>query len=495
MKSHYKEKIFSSLCLIGLIILLLIPTGIAQANTVHLSNNFVNFDPLVDIYVNVTITTIRSLEIHDDFFHCVKTITRTKPPCFYMVVWINNERFESQLWPQSHVIHPNISFVSNVSNYIENVSVKIGLYEKIDEGEDILWDITHHPYPSYADITYSIATGHWNGDDYLGDVSGYERLNGYDDGNYHKRKQVAEVFFDISQTDYDGDGIPYWAEVNILGTDPTFDDTGIDYSGDGIPIEWEYKWGYDPFVWYDHKNLDPDGDGLSNYEEYLTCCWGSDPFRADIFLEIDYMDDSPWGHSSKIPSDAVEMIHYPFHRRNMVMHMFISDVIPFQSRTSFDDLQLIYQQYFIKNDSENWKRGVFHYGVFVNRAFPSGYAFSGDVEPYMGYHPGTNAFVISSSIMSRYARWYPQSLSYFFASATMHELGHNFGFRWGNPFGVDAQFGKYPWQPMYHVYRNYKSIMNYRYTYHIFDYSDGTNGFLDHDDWSALDLTYFLIPQ
>jgi hypothetical protein len=54
-----------------------------------------------------------------------------------------------------------------------------------------------------------------------------------------------------------------------------------------------------------------------------------------------------------------------------------------------------------------------------------------------------------------------------------------------------VQLGKYPWQPMYYVYRNYKSIMNYRYTYKIFDYSDGINGFLDNDDWGTLDLSYF----
>ncbi|MFO7677345.1 MAG: hypothetical protein R6V50_03055 [Thermoplasmatota archaeon] len=494
MKNLLKNNSYILSFFVVLIVFLILYPYCAVGNTIQYPNCSINYDPLVDIHVNVTIKTIRSLEIHDDYFHCSKTIIREKPPGFYLVVWINDEFFESPIWPDSHIVYPNISFIANVSNYEEFVSIQLGLYEKCDHGEDILWDITHRPKPDYATITYSIATGHWIGDDYQGDISGYGRLNGYDDENYNKRRQVAEVFFDISQTDYDGDGIPYWTEVHILGTDPTFDDTGIDYSGDGIPIEWEYKWGYDPFIWYDHKNLDPDEDGLSNYEEYLTAEWGSDPFRADVFLEIDYMQDSDWGHSNMIPEDAIEMLHYPFHRRNHVIHIEISDILPFKRQTNLDDLLFIYQQYFLHNDSDNWRRGVFHYGVFVYRTFPGGYAFSGDVPPHMGYHAGTNAFVISSSIMSRYARWYPQSLSYFFASATMHELGHNFGFRWGNPYGVDAQLGKYPWQPMYYVYRNYKSIMNYRYTYHIFDYSDGNNGFLDHDDWSALDLTYFLIP-
>ena len=38
----------------------------------------------------------------------------------------------------------------------------------------------------------------------------------------------------------------------------------LDPDTDGIPSSWEWKWGYDPMVWDDHKNLDPDVDGLEN---------------------------------------------------------------------------------------------------------------------------------------------------------------------------------------------------------------------------------------
>jgi hypothetical protein len=36
--------------------------------------------------------------------------------------------------------------------------------------------------------------------------------------------------------------------------------------------------------------------------------------------------------------------------------------------------------------------------------------------------------------------------------------------------------------------------MNYQYTYRIFDYSDGTHGWGDYDDWGNIDLTYFETP-
>ncbi|MDG6217991.1 MAG: hypothetical protein QCI00_00930 [Candidatus Thermoplasmatota archaeon] len=372
-------------------------------------------------------------------------------------------------------------------------TISISLYKSVND-HDILCDLSPDPHSKSAEIVYSLNTGWWIGDDYHGDLSGYGRLNGCDDGSIYDFEDDAELWFAIRKTTPDGDGIPSWIEINEYGTDPFVDDRGTDYDNDGIPTEWEWYFGYHPKEWDDHENLDMDNDGLSNLEEFLTWGYGSDPFRPDIFLEIDCMAESPTGESSLIPEEAIEMIHYPFHRRNYVIHVNRSDIIPFIERMNLNDLLFTYQQYFLQNDLDNWKRGVFHYAVYVYETFPKGFAFSGDVEPYMGYHQGTNAFVISSSSMEHYARWFPQSLAYYYASVTMHELGHNFGFRWGNPFGVDAQLGKYPWQPMYYVYRNYKSIMNYRYTYKIFDYSDGTNGFLDHDDWSALDLTYFLVP-
>jgi hypothetical protein len=397
----------------------------------------------------------------------------------------------SSTWNVSYFgkkIDYSITKVVSSSQRVYNIS--ISLYKSVD-GQDILCDLSPDAQSKSAHIFYSLDTGWWIGDDYHKDPSGYGRLNGCDDGSIYDFEHDAELCFTIRKTTPDGDGIPSWIELNVYGTDPTVDDRGTDYDNDGIPTEWEWYFGYDPMKWDDHATLDPDNDGLSNLEEFLTWDYGSDPFRPDIFLEIDCMADSPKGESSMIPDEAIEMLHYPFHRRNYVVHVNRSDVIAFEENINVNDILSIYQKYFLHNDSNNWRRGVFHYGLYVYNTFPKGFAFSGDVAPFMGYHPGTNGFVISSSRMERNARWFSESLPYYYAAATMHELGHNFGFRWGNPYGVDAQLGKYPWHPMYYVYRNYKSIMNYRYTYKIFDYSDGTNGFLDHDDWSALDLTYF----
>jgi hypothetical protein len=75
-----------------------------------------------------------------------------------------------------------------------------------------------------------------------------------------------------------------------------------------------------------------------------------------------------------------------------------------------------------------------------------------------------------------------------FASAYMHECGHSLGII--NP-GVDDQDGKYPWQLDWWKWLPYRSVMNYGYMFRIVDYSDGSRGMNDFDDWNDLDLTYF----
>ena len=96
--------------------------------------------------------------------------------------------------------------------------------------------------------TYDFKTGCWTGDDSFDDGDGYGH---YIDDNY-------EIWFDAHMSDNDGDGIPYWTENNILGTDPFVDDSNLDPDNDGIPTVWEWKWGYDPLAYDNHSTLDSD---------------------------------------------------------------------------------------------------------------------------------------------------------------------------------------------------------------------------------------------
>jgi hypothetical protein len=62
-------------------------------------------------------------------------------------------------------------------------------------------------------------------------------------------------------------------EINGYLTDPNNHDTDGDLLLDG----WEVKYGFNPLVEND-PNDDPDGDGLSNMQEYVV---GTDPTNPD----------------------------------------------------------------------------------------------------------------------------------------------------------------------------------------------------------------------
>ena len=475
-----------------------------------------DFDPLLDIAVTVEIQKIRSLEKKDRQHGLIEKIDWFSDPDFYVKVFINDEEFTSTVWHNTKYIYdPQWSVTLDVPDDEEFVNIKIQLWDW-NIGMDRLCDISSD-FDGFIDsfdieLIYSIKTGHWMGDDFIDpettrvDPSGYGRLNGCDDGSIYQRDRDCELWFNIYQNDFDGDGIPYWTEVNIYGTNPEVDNTGEDADNDGVPIEWEHKWGhyfwynwqddkyehewfYSPFEWNDHANLDPDQDGIDNVEEYLTSQWGSDPFRKDLFIELDQMDESPTGEKSILPEGSKELLQTAYDRQNIVYHlddggMGGSDMIPFDEETPREELMEIYWKYFLHEDENNWRRGVFHYGLVVYDGTWAGFAFWGGVGPYL------DSFQISSSKVGKGVR-NPLNKDIAYASVYMHETGHTLGIFHGNTPGCDDQEGKAIWQKNWWKWGPYKSTMNYRYVYFMVDYSDGSRGKNDWDDWNRIDLTFF----
>ena len=264
------------------------------------------FDNPSTVEINFTVKEIRALS----------RIDLIGDPDFYVIVNINGIEKQSPVWENQKYITEEWSTKVEVSTDEEFIDIRIELWDKRNfRLRDQICDISPNNWrytnKCGIDLLYSLKSGHWLGDDciqqdWFYDLSGYGRLNGYDDNSYYEKDRDCEMWFDISLPDPDGDGIPTWTEEEIFGTDPTMDDTGRDDDNDGIPIEWENKWGhrwdwnwhsekidheweYDPFIWDNHENLDPDNDGLNNYEEYLTSQWGSDPFIKDLFIEMDQM--------------------------------------------------------------------------------------------------------------------------------------------------------------------------------------------------------------
>jgi len=473
-----------------------------------------DIDPLVNICVIVEIQKIRSLEKDDPKVHAKEEIDRFTDPDFFVKVFINDVESKSGIWRNTKYIYdPQWSATLDVPDDKEFVNITIQLWDW-NFGFNKLCDISSDSdgyLDSYdIELIYSIKSGHWWGDDFTSDEptdadpSGYGRLNGCDDGSIYQKGRDCEIWFDIYQTDPDGDKIPYWTEVNIYGTDPEVDNTGEDVDDDGVPIEWEHKWGhyydswhdthywvYDPFIYDSHSTLDPDQDGLDNIEEYRTSQWGSDPFRKDLFVELDQMEEGPDGEkSSLLPEGSKELLRTAYDRQNVVYHlddgcMGGSDTIPFDDLSSYDELQDFYLDYFLHGDPNNWRRGVFHYGLVVYQAKINGFVFWGGVGPYL------DAYQISANGMEEKARIPFINRDIAYASAYMHECGHTLGIFHGNTPGCDDQEGKYPWQLDWWKWRPYVSVMNYGYMYNMVDYSDGSRGRNDFDDWDRIDLTFF----
>ena len=485
------------------------------------NQGFDDIDPLVDLTVTFELKKIRSFQKDDTHLHFKEYIDKHSDPDFYVKVMINDEEFKSPIWRNSaYIYNPNWKVTSNVPDDNEWVNITIQLWDR-NIGRDKKCDIsgmhTGDKNKYETNLRYNLKNGHWIGDDFLerfyfnADPSGYGRLNGCDDGSIYQHDFDCELWFDIYQNDYDGDGIPYWTETEIYQTSPTIDNRGQDSDNDGVPIEWEHKWGnsiswdyqifeykqhnwYDPFTWENHSALDPDNDGLSNYEEYLTSQWGSDPFRKDLFVEMDQMATGPNGEITEFPHESKELLRTVFNRQNIVYHlddgcMGGGERIPFDDSATMDEIKDMYWNYFLHQDEDNWRCGVFHYGLVIyNAERHPGFGFWGGIKPVI------DSYQISARGMDKQASypWIKKEIVY--ASAYMHECGHTLGIFHGNTPGCDDQNGMYPWQLNWWKWRPYKSVMNYGYMYLMVDYSDGSRGMNDFDDWNRLDFNYFQTP-
>jgi len=483
-----RKVLFGFLWIMLLIFVSFSPAIAIKTTTRNLNENIFikndDFDPLVDIFVTFEMKSVRTLEDH---------------LCnFWFKIIINENEFESQVWKKSRSLYDlDWTATVDVPDDVEEVEIKIKLFD-----DDTICDLNGKNEKKNVELKYNIKTGHWTGDDFLGDPSGYGRLSGCDDGSIYINEKDCELWFDIYQTDYDNDGIPYFVEVNNYLTDPEYDDSGYDYDFDKIPIEWEHKWGFDPNIWENHEQIDTDKDSINNYEEYLTSKWNSDPFRKDIFFEIDQMEKGPSGEGHFIPETTKELIFTIYNRRNIVYHYDDGslggggEIVPFDYCTYNKELLKIYTNYFLHNNPNNWRRGVFHYGVFIYKHYSaSGHCFVGEGSLINSNVRGINCFQVSTSAAEMYIETEKHARDFLYASYILHEGTHTFGIDIFNPMGCDNYNTVFPWMPGYYLYENYKSIMNYRYFPECQDLSDGTHGENDYDDWGTLDFTYFELPD
>ena len=387
----------------------------------------------------------------------------------------------------------------------KNVRVTIGIteYEK-----NWLKKITGEKTVEQMMVEYDFETGRWTGDDSFNDSDGYGHFNG----------SLYEFWFSISQTSSDGDSIPWYVEMNILNTSAFVDDSKLDPDNDGIPSDWEWKWGYDPFKWDNHTYLDPDNDGIQNIEEYKMSDWQSNPFYPDMFIECDWMEqtprfdrslESPDGWTHEFYPETQAMLVERFNEHGITVHIDDGckggggDIIPFDKGGEGYPMgdygqekglaAEIYNKYFTKD-----RKGIFRY---VAICYKGGWCHPQDdrnAYDCIFVPMGRKIyFDMAAASLTERTKRIAQAVS------ILHELGHSCGFNTPYYHMYHCVFSWYRWRLGNYPDTDgknvadwdgidYVSCMSYEYYfYSLFDYSDGTNGPNDNNDWANLDLTFF----
>jgi hypothetical protein len=389
----------------------------------------------------------------------------------------------------------NIGNENLISYFIEEEQkrseITISIIERVNSG--LLGLNTQDIEQEIIKLSYDYRTGRWFGDDSLNDNDGYGHYIG----------DTFEIWFNIYQSDYDHDGIPYWIEKNVLKTNPIDDDRNNDPDLDGIPTSWEWKWEYDPFTWDDHYNLDPDIDGIENIEEYQMREFFANPYQPEIYIETDGMEKGGIFDLAPhiFPMESQQMIIERFAQHGI--WIYIDDggdfwkngplngggeFVPYHKY--LDDVEGKECLSFYKHYFADERKGIFRYIVMGNEG-----GFNNPVS-YNMFDMIVVGSGLKDSLLFR-RTFSPRAYKVGIAKVALHELGHSLGLVPTTYPGNDIMKGakRYPSMPNeeYNSYLNdYYSVMNYNYIYNdrtLFDYSHGNNGApYDQDDWTHLYL-------
>ena len=213
----------------------------------------------------------------------------------------------------------------------------------------------------------------------------------------------------------------------------------------------------------DYGIYDSDGDGISDEDEaFLSEVFVGlgDPLKQDIWVEVDWMWGQKWSQRAK----RMVVSQFAYNGINLI----IDDgaygggtEVPYKSPFSEQDWFDYYGKHFT-----SWRKGLFRYAIFTDELFNgrSGKA-AGD------------KFLINESMF-----WIEDD-NEGQAGTFMHELGHTLGLNDKMNPAIDTVADM-----------NYRSCMNYLYQYFIVNYSHGTNGSGDFDDWYHVNPAYPLPP-
>jgi parallel beta-helix repeat protein len=262
---------------------------------------------------------------------------------------------------------------------------------------------------------------------------------------------------------------------------------GEDSDNDLVPNWWEIKWNYDPYIWDNHTVLDPDKDGLTNLQECYMDQYGSNPYHKDVFVEFDWMTPvHPTAPSNKPSETLLHKVQVIFDEQDITLHVDLGDLgggeeIPNTANFTYADLRDLYWDYFLHNNLNNPRKGIFHYCLVCDYGPGPGFAFIG--------WDHLDSFDISAQMLQNNQPSFDRAT--LIVGGAIHELGHTLGLTVDDYGGNDNMGVTKLFSRQWFKYHNYKSCMNYYWTYTVLFFSDGSHGRGDFNDWIAFDYTFF----
>jgi hypothetical protein len=191
-------------------------------------------------------------------------------------------------------------------------------------------------------------------------------------------------------------------------------------------------------------------------------------------------------YTNKPDINLIKEAEDAFEQHNISLHIDAGEYnggeeIPYVSDLTCSAVIDIYWHYFLHNDMNNPRKGIFRYGIICD--------VGPDVNfPLMGWDQ-LDSFLISAEQLSQQ---YPlMNRSQIILKASIHHLGHTLGLLADLYDGIDNLGALNPLTKQWFMYRNYKSCMNYLYKFRTFSYSDGTHGPGDFNDYQNLNFSFF----
>jgi nitrous oxidase accessory protein NosD len=261
---------------------------------------------------------------------------------------------------------------------------------------------------------------------------------------------------------------------------------GVDSDEDGAPDWWEEKWGYPTYIENNHIEIDEDEDGLNNIEECYTDQWGSNPFKKDLFIEIDWIETEKPLYSNKPASNLLQQLIDNFALYNITLHIDEGSFggggeIPVQNGNDFSTMIDIYWDYFLNKQINHPRKGIFHYVIIANECADVNY-------PFFGWDQ-FDGIAVSVQKAKQGSPQYSRQM--IIVGGILHQLGSCMELlaetHQGNDNWLASSIGSIEWLK----YHQYKSSMNYLYKYRVLSFSDGSHGRWDFNDWSHLNFSFF----